>query len=109
MHLLMNGGQLDAVEVEPQRACVDFSCHRFASATVAGKEQVDAEAPHFGLLHAVAARSRCVALRTVLHTQPDNAVEYATFFSRSHHAVICVYDEAANVIRTHEHTGDFKE
>jgi hypothetical protein len=28
MHLLMNGGQVDAVEVEPQRACVDFSCHR---------------------------------------------------------------------------------
>jgi hypothetical protein len=24
-------------------------------------------------------------------------------------AVICVYDEAGNVIETHEHTGDFKE
>jgi len=24
-------------------------------------------------------------------------------------AVICVYDEAGNVIETHEHAGDFKE
>ena len=31
------------------------------------------------------------------------------FFSRSHDAVIRVYDEAGNVIETHEHTGDFKE
>jgi hypothetical protein len=27
----------------------------------------------------------------------------------SHHAVIHVYDEAGNVIETHQHTGDFKE
>jgi hypothetical protein len=30
-------------------------------------------------------------------------------FSRSHDAVIRVYDEAGNVIETHEHKGDFKE
>jgi hypothetical protein len=29
-------------------------------------------------------------------------------FSRSHRAVIRVYDEAGNVIAIHEHTGDFK-
>jgi hypothetical protein len=29
--------------------------------------------------------------------------------SRSHDAVIRVYDEAANVIETHEHKGEFKE
>jgi hypothetical protein len=29
--------------------------------------------------------------------------------SRSHRAVIHVYDEAGNVIETHEHAGDFKE
>jgi hypothetical protein len=29
--------------------------------------------------------------------------------SRSHDAVIRVYDAAGNVIETHEHTGDFKE
>jgi hypothetical protein len=32
-----------------------------------------------------------------------------TFFSRSLYAVIRVYDEAGNVIETHEHKGDFKE
>jgi hypothetical protein len=31
------------------------------------------------------------------------------FYSRSHDAVIRVYDAAGNVIETHEHTGDFKE
>jgi hypothetical protein len=30
------------------------------------------------------------------------------FRSRSHDAVIRVYDEAGNVIETHEHAGDFK-
>jgi hypothetical protein len=34
---------------------------------------------------------------------------YAKFFSRSHHVQIRVYDEAGNVIETHEHTGEFKE
>jgi hypothetical protein len=29
--------------------------------------------------------------------------------SRSHNAVICVYDEAGKVTETHEHAGDFKE
>jgi hypothetical protein len=38
-----------------------------------------------------------------------DGIEYAQFYSRSHHAVIRVYDEAANVIETHEHKGDFKE
>jgi hypothetical protein len=39
----------------------------------------------------------------------SNAVSYANFFSRSHHAVIRVYDAAGNVIETHEHKGDFRE
>jgi hypothetical protein len=39
----------------------------------------------------------------------SNAVDYAQFYSRSHDAVIRVYDEAGNVIETHEHKGDFKE
>jgi hypothetical protein len=38
-----------------------------------------------------------------------NAIGYAKFFSRSHAAVIRVYDEAGNVIETHEQVGDFKE
>jgi len=39
----------------------------------------------------------------------SNAIEYAQFLSRSHDAVIRVYDEAGNVIETHQHTGEFKE
>jgi hypothetical protein len=38
-----------------------------------------------------------------------NAIGYAEHRSRSHDAVIRVYDEAGNVIQTHEHAGDFKE
>jgi hypothetical protein len=34
---------------------------------------------------------------------------YAQFYSRSHDAVIRVYDDAGNVIETHEHAGDFRE
>jgi len=30
------------------------------------------------------------------------------FRSRSHRAVIRVYDDAGNVIETHEHAGEFK-
>ena len=39
----------------------------------------------------------------------SNAIGYAKFFSRSHDAVISVYDAAGNVIERHEHAGDFKE
>jgi hypothetical protein len=38
-----------------------------------------------------------------------NAIKYAKFFSHSHDAVIRVYDEAGNVMETHEHAGEFKE
>jgi hypothetical protein len=39
----------------------------------------------------------------------SNAIGYAEHFSRSHDAVIGVYDEAGNVTETHEHAGQFKE
>jgi hypothetical protein len=38
-----------------------------------------------------------------------NAIGYAEFFSRSHNAVIRVYDAAGNVIETREEAGEFKE
>jgi hypothetical protein len=38
-----------------------------------------------------------------------NAIGYAEHRSRSYDAVICVYDDAGNVIQTHDHKGDFKE
>jgi hypothetical protein len=44
--------------------------------------------------------------------EPDavaNAMSYAKFFSRSHDAVIRVFDDSGNVIETHKHTGDFKD
>jgi hypothetical protein len=44
--------------------------------------------------------------------EPDavnNAIGCAKFFSRSHDAVIRVYDESGNVIETHEQAGEFKE
>jgi len=39
----------------------------------------------------------------------SNAIGYAQQYSRSHHAVIRVYDELGNVIEMQEHAGEFKE
>jgi hypothetical protein len=39
----------------------------------------------------------------------SNAIGYANQYSRSHGAVIRVYDEAGNVIETHEHAGELRE
>jgi len=39
----------------------------------------------------------------------ENAIGYAKHRSRSHNAVIRVYDSVGNVIETHEHKGDFKD
>ncbi len=39
----------------------------------------------------------------------SNAIGYAKHHSRSHDAVIRVYDDADKVIETHEDAGDFKE
>jgi len=38
-----------------------------------------------------------------------NAIGYAMHCSRSHNAVIRVYDACGNVIETHSPKGDFKE
>ena len=43
------------------------------------------------------------------YTKVSDAVDHAKFYSRSHDAVIRVYDDAGNVIETHEHDGGFKE
>jgi hypothetical protein len=39
----------------------------------------------------------------------SNAIGYTKFYSRSHDAVIRVFDADGNVIETHEHAGEFKE
>ncbi len=38
-----------------------------------------------------------------------HAIGYAKFRSRSHDAVIRVYDDAGDMIETHEHAGEFKD
>ena len=46
------------------------------------------------------------------YAEPDaisNALDYAKFYSRSHDAVIRVYNAAGSVIETHEQAGEFKE
>ena len=43
-----------------------------------------------------------------MNMDPPTALK-TRFYSRSHDAVIRVYDEAGNVIETHQHAGDFKE
>jgi hypothetical protein len=48
----------------------------------------------------------------LLYAEPNaisNAVGYAKFFSRSHKALIRVFDQSGTVIETHEHAGEFKE
>jgi len=42
-------------------------------------------------------------------TAITDAIDHAKFFSRSHDAVIRVYDDAGNLIETQEHAGDFRE
>jgi hypothetical protein len=57
-------------------------------------------------------RSDALPFRRLWYDEPNaisNAVGYARFFSRSHDAMIRVYDEAGNVIETHEHSAEFKD
>jgi hypothetical protein len=46
---------------------------------------------------------------TVNQLQSRTQSATANFYSRSHDAVIRVYDEAGNVIETHEQKDEFKE
>ncbi len=56
--------------------------------------------------------SDTLPLGRLWYNEPEavsNAIGYTKFFSRSHEAVIRVYDESGNVTETHEHAGDFNE
>src|SRR6516225_3499425 len=55
------------------------------------------------------AANRAQYVRPCSYDTPHQAIGYAMHSSRSHDAVIRVYDDAGNVIETHEHAGDFKE
>jgi hypothetical protein len=45
----------------------------------------------------------------ITSSSATSAVGDAKFRSRSHDAVIRVYDESGNVIKTHDQVGDFRE
>ena len=53
--------------------------------------------------------SDTLPFRWLWYDTPDNAIGYAMHSSRSHDAVIRVYDAAGSVIETQKHKGDFKE
>jgi hypothetical protein len=53
--------------------------------------------------------SHSVVSSTAILMRIANAIGYAKFYSRSHHAVIRVYDAVGKVTETHEHAGEFKE
>ena len=62
--------------------------------------------------HRVYLISDALPYRPIWYRGPNairNAIDSAKFRSRSHRAVIRVYDAAGNVIETHQHAGDFKE
>ena len=60
--------------------------------------------------HGVDLTSDVLLLGPLWYAGPNaisNAIKYAKFFSGSQGAVIRIYDGAGNVIKTHEHAGDF--
>jgi hypothetical protein len=54
-------------------------------------------------------RCHLVGSGTVSQTRSATQIDYAKHRSRSHAAVIRVFDEAGKVIDAHEHAGEFKE
>jgi hypothetical protein len=59
--------------------------------------------------HGVDLSSDLLPLSPLWYAGPNaigNAIKYVKFFSRSHDAVIRVYDEAGNVIETHEQSSE---
>jgi hypothetical protein len=59
--------------------------------------------------HGVDLISDVLPFGRLLYLDVREAVAYAKFHSRSHDAVIRVYDAAGNVIETHSGIGDFKK
>jgi hypothetical protein len=60
-------------------------------------------------LHAWRFRWRLLPFGRLRYCEVGDAIDYAMHSSRSHDDVIRVYDEAGNVIKTHEDKGEFKE
>jgi hypothetical protein len=56
--------------------------------------------------------SDALPFRCVVYEESNaisSTIDYAKFYSRSHDAVIRVFDETGIVIETQEHSGDFHE
>jgi hypothetical protein len=51
---------------------------------------------------------RCLRSVGYLTCDVEPAIDYAKFYSRSHNAVIRVYDAARNMIDVHERKGEFQ-
>jgi hypothetical protein len=83
--------RLAAPSFEKTSSCVKVNSPQ---ARIAASSSVNAVALPFGRLW---------------YTKVADAIGYPKFDSRSHAAVIRVYDDAGNVIETHEHSRDFKE
>ena len=64
-------------------------------------------------LHSVSLKGKrsaeCGVSSAIRRSTPIGFLEQSEFCSRSHNAVIRVYDAVGNVIGTHEHKGDFKD
>ena len=89
-----------AQERRPTKGC-NKSCNRLQQESRSGKDK-----------RGVDVTSGALPFGRLWYGEPNaiiNAVSYAKFRSRSHRAVIPVYDEVGNVIETHEHKPDFKE
>jgi hypothetical protein len=59
--------------------------------------------------HGVNLISDVLPFGCLLYLEVREAVDYAKFYSRSHNALIRVYDGAGNMIETHQHRGDFQD
>jgi hypothetical protein len=60
-------------------------------------------------IHSVDLISAALPFGRLWYDTPDHAIGYAMHSSRSHNAVIRVYDDGGNIIETHEHKGVFKK
>ena len=57
-------------------------------------------------LHRLVRPNDALPFGRLWYTEVDDAIGYAKQRSRSHKALIRVYDAAGNVIATHEHKGE---
>ena len=94
----------------------DDDRRRGATANQAGNGErgcANAKKFHANLTSCLIAKLRfnvvAAAVGRLWYSEVPHAIGYAKFRSRSHDAVIRVYDDAGTVNETHEHAGEFRE